>query len=269
MILRLFGFDTAILRECDLKQQRYHRVLASMLLVNMFVFAFGVYHFFQIPINNAYFLWFTVIFLTCIYLAFNRMILATHDHDLSYFNQHSKMSNFEHGSSVIIRLFIVFIFSLLCGCGIIFWGTTTLFYGVLEGIKTGQFDHQPALLNYLGIMDYEYDSIDNITDRFKVLHLVFGIFYPFMLFIPFLLTSFVMLLPFVMKFYLPELSNGEYEYQETKKEHLLILSDYELTWNYIDYVRKTEYKLPRYRYETHEDPPYNTKKREKPLDITY
>lgn len=256
------GFDPQILQYCSAEQSRKHTIISWMMIINVIIFGFGTYYFFHVSIKEPNLLWLIVLFLSFIYLSFTWLILATHDHDLAYYHHYKKIKPIGIDISVIFKLFIVLFFSLLCGCGCLFWITDALFYNFLNALEQGYYDENPRVLEVLGIMGDNYTSIDNITDRFKVLGLLTG-YLSFLLLIPFILTAFIFLLPFVMKFAFHDLSNGEYELKESIIESSLIIADYEYTWNQINHIRVHQFGLPRYRFEAYEDPPYNTVKRVK------
>ncbi|MBK9961542.1 MAG: hypothetical protein IPP06_09530 [Saprospiraceae bacterium] len=204
------GFDQEILNRSSTFDRKSHRLISWMLIFNCIIFYLGTFHFFNIAIKNNTLLYFIVFFLSYVYLSFTRMIIATHDHDLAYFHYHQRLKEFTPDVSVILRLLIVMIFAITAGAGFMFWTTEGVFYSVIENLQNGVYDHQPELTNILGLKDNNYEMLDNISDRILIMRLVLGPL-RYLLIVPFLLTAFIMLLPFVLKMYLPDLSNGEYE----------------------------------------------------------
>ncbi|MBK7696422.1 MAG: hypothetical protein IPI30_19555 [Saprospiraceae bacterium] len=260
------GFDQEILNRSSTFDRKSHSLISWMLIFNCIIFYLGTFHFFNIAIKNNTLLYFIVFFLSYVYLSFTRMIIATHDHDLSYFHYHQRLKEFTPDVSVILRLLIVMIFAITAGAGFMFWTTEGVFYSVIENLQNGVYDHQPELTNILGLKDNNYEMLDNISDRILIMRLVLGPL-RYLLIVPFLLTAFIMLLPFVLKMYLPDLSNGEYEKLETEIETDLVLSNYQYSNDVINMLRKNKFGLPPIRYESHYDPPFNTIPRYPPLEI--
>jgi|GEM_PF-4185578 len=255
-LVSFLGFDSDILKDCKSEQIKSHWLLSLMFFVNICLFALGTYHFFSVSIHDPVLLYPIVLLLSYIYLAYTKMIIATHDHDLYYFYVNETLLPIRHDFSITLRIFVVFIFTLLCGSGYVLWVTEPLFLDILAELKAGKYNHQPEVFEYLMIKNGNFESIDNITDRFKIMFLVFGNYSVLFIFL-YLFVSFVLLLPFIMKFYIDELSNGEYETRETRIETDLIISDYQYTVDYINWIRKTKYGLPRIEYQAFADPPFN------------
>lgn len=260
------GFDEEILKRSSAFDRAGHQLISWMMILNCAVFYLGSFHFFNIAVKNNTLLYIIVFFLSYVFLSFSRMIIATHDHDLAYFHYHQRLLEFKPDASVVLRLLIVLIFAIVAGTGYMFWTTEGIFYSVLEQLQNGVYDHQPELIKILGLKDFNYESLDNISDRILVLQLVLGP-WRFLLILPFLLTAFVMLLPFILKMYLPDLSNGDYEKMETEIETDLVLSNYQYSCDVINLLRKTKFDLPPKRYESHYDPPFNTIPRYPPLEL--
>ncbi len=265
-ITSFIGFDDKILYTCSKSEINAHRLIAWMMVINLIVFCLGIFHFFNISVKSNWLLYFIVFFITGVFLATIRMVIATHDHDLAYFYYHNKLENFKLGISSLLRFLLLIIFALLAGMGYLFWTTEALTEDVIFRLSNGFYDHQPELIRILSIRDDNYHMLDNVTDRLKLLKLIFGPWRFFMV-IPFLLVSFSILLPFYMKMYIHQLSNGEYEKKETELEVSIVVSEYYYTWDVINRIRKEKYGLPAIRYESYWDPPFNQKRRYPPLEI--
>ncbi|MBK9152238.1 MAG: hypothetical protein IPM26_15185 [Saprospiraceae bacterium] len=260
------GFDDNILRRCDKTQRTGHRMIAWMLCLNIGIFYSCTLHFFNISVYHPALLYFIVFFMSYIFLAYSRMILATHDHDLAYYHSRKELLPFKTDFSTFLRMSVIFIFVLIAGTGLLLWTTEALFFDVTERLKSGFYDHQPEILTEFRIINRDFDSLDNISDRLRLLPLILG---PrkWIIFLPFLFTSIIFLMPFYMKMYLRELSDGEYERLESEIESEIAVSQYELSWNIVNEIRKEKFGLQAIRYESFYDPPFNNRRRFPPLDI--
>jgi hypothetical protein len=263
-----FGFDKTILIHCTASHQNKYKLLSWLFLFNIIIFAFGTYQFFKISSSNPEILYTLVFFFTYIFLSYTRMIIATHDHDIAYFNKHGKLAPLKHDISITLRMFMVFLFSMVAGYGILIWLTDVVFYDLLIAFSKGKYNNTPEILNYIHFESKNIYSSDSLTDRFKIIHVAWGLYF-YLLLIPFFLTSLLFMIPFYLKFYNDEISNGEYEIMETAIERAIAISQYEERWDYVNWVRKEKYDLPAYRYEGYWDCPFNTIPRYPPLDKSY
>ncbi len=267
-ITSLIGFDDLILRKSGAFDKFAHKAISWMFAINILIFFGGVLYFFSVSVTDKNLLYFIAILLSLVFFCFTRMIIATHDHSLSYYAYNRSLELFQSNISVHLRLFVVLIFSLLASTGYLLWITEPLVLDVIDLLHTGNHDYQFAMQKYFLIQGDNYDQLNNISDRLMLLRVVLGP-WRYLIAIPYILVSFILLLPFVLKLYLPEISNGKYELLETELETKLVLSEYEYTWDVVNSIRNSKYGLPSYRYENYWDPPFNTLERKPPLDKLY
>jgi hypothetical protein len=262
----LAGFDTLILRYCEPETRKMHAALGLCIAVNCLLFATGSYHFFSYSVRHGLFLPTVVSLLTLIFLGFNRMLLATHDYALAAYDQTRTLAFSPPGFSAMLRLLILALFSAFAATGLLFWITNTLFEDYLLALCDGRCD--PAAVEQLtGRPCTDPETLRTFCDRLLVTTEVLTPWKP-LIALHYLVVALLLCFPVLMKFYLKEVSLCDYELTETDIEARHVVSHSMYTNQAIQQMRQSMYGLPRRIYESHYDPPFNTRRRFPPLDIT-